>query len=62
MWGYVKDKAFVLLLPASLEELWARITEAAATVYADMIHRIWDEIAYRWNIYRVTRENHIEQL
>jgi hypothetical protein len=28
-----------------LEELRARITEAAAIINADMIHRIWDEVA-----------------
>jgi hypothetical protein len=62
VWGYVKDKVFVPLLPANLEELGARITEAAATVYADMIRRIWNEIAYRWDICPVTRENYIEHL
>ena len=28
----------------------------------DMIHRIWDEIAYRWDICRVTRGNSVEHL
>jgi hypothetical protein len=40
VWRYVKDDVFVPTVPASLEELWARITEAVATVDADMIHRI----------------------
>jgi hypothetical protein len=62
VWGYVKDKVIVPPLPASLEELRARITEAVATIDAGMIHRIWDEIAYRWDIFRVTRENQIEYL
>jgi hypothetical protein len=44
---YVKDKVFVPPIPASLKELRARITEAVATIDAHMIHRIWDEIAYR---------------
>jgi hypothetical protein len=38
------------------------IAEAVATIDADMIHRIWDEIAYRWDIGRVKRGNHIEHL
>jgi len=42
-WGYVKDKVFVPPLPASLDEQRARMTEALATIDADMIHRIWDE-------------------
>ena len=61
-WGYVKDKGFGPPRPASLEELRTRITEAAATIDTDMIHGIWDEIAYRWDICRVTRWNHTEHL
>jgi len=56
----VKDKVFVPPIPASLEELRAQITEVVTTIDADMIHRIWDEIAYRWDICCVTRGNHIE--
>jgi hypothetical protein len=62
MWGYVKHEVFVPPLPASLKELQARITEAFATTDVDMINRIWDEIAYRWDICHVTRGNHIEHL
>jgi len=62
VWGYVTGKVFVPPLPASLEELRARITEAVATIDADVSHRIWDEIAYRWDICRFTRGNHIEHL
>jgi len=44
-------------------QVWiAWMTEAVATIDVDKIHRIWDEITYRWDICRVTRENHIEQL
>jgi hypothetical protein len=49
-----KDRVFVPPLPASLEDLWAQITEVVATIDADMIPRIWDEIAYRWDICCVT--------
>ena len=62
VWGCVEDKVFASSLPASLEELRAWIAEAVATIDVHMIHRIWDEIAYGWDICRVTRENHIEQL
>ena len=58
VWEYVKDKVFVQPLPASFEELLARITEAIATTDADMIYWLWDEIAYRWDISCVTRGNH----
>jgi hypothetical protein len=62
VWGYFQDQFFVPSLPASLEELQARITEAVATIDADTIRRIWDEIAYRCDICHVTLENHIEHL
>jgi len=32
VWGYVKDKDFIPPVAASLEERWARITEAVATI------------------------------
>jgi hypothetical protein len=62
MWGDIKDKVFVPPLSASLEELRAWITEVVTTIDVDMIHRIWDEVAYRRDICRVTRGNHDEQL
>jgi len=61
-WGYVKHKFVVPLLPSSLEEPLSQITEAFATIDANMIHRIWDEIAYRWDVCSVTRKNHVERL
>ena len=62
VWGYVRDKIFVPPLPASLEVLRARIREAVATIDADMIRRILEEISYSWHICRVTRGNHNEHL
>jgi len=62
VWGYINDKVFAPPLPTSLEDLRARITEEVATTNVDMIHRIWEEIAYRWDLYCVTRGNHNEQL
>jgi hypothetical protein len=60
--GYVKDQVFVAPLLERVQELWARITKAVATIDEDKIHRIWGEIFNRWNIWRVTRENYIGQL
>jgi len=47
VWEYVKDRGFVPPLPASLEELQARITEAVVTVDKDIIDGIWKEISYK---------------
>jgi hypothetical protein len=49
-------------LPTALHQLRARITDAIAQVDADMLRRTWEETAYRWDIYRVTRGSHIEHL
>jgi hypothetical protein len=46
VWGYVKDEVFFPPLPASLEVLQARATEAVAIIDGDMIHRILEEISY----------------
>jgi hypothetical protein len=60
--GCIKDQVFLPPLPASLEELRTWMTEMVETMDEDVIHRIWDEIAYRWDICRVTRGNHTEDL
>jgi len=62
VWRYNKDKVCIPPLPASLEELRAQITEAAATIDANMIHTMWDKIADRWDICHVTQGNNIEHL
>jgi len=54
VWGYIKDKFFVPPLPAVLEELQAWKIEAVVTTDVEMINRIWDKIAYRWDICHVT--------
>ena len=36
VWGYVKNIVFLPLLPESLEELWALITEAVVTRDAEI--------------------------
>jgi len=60
VWVYIKENVFVPPLPAGLEEPQARTIEAVASIEADVIHRIWDEIADRWDIRRVTTEIHTE--
>jgi len=59
---YVKDKVFVPPLPANLEDLRAPMAEAVVTIDADVIHRIWDENAYRCDICRMARGNHIAHM
>ena len=56
VWGYVKDKVFVPPLPASLEELRSRITEADVTTDVEMIHRNWDDCLQVGHLPYDTRE------
>ena len=62
-WGFVKDKVYVPPLPANLPELRDRFREAVAAVTPDMlINVVWEELAYRLDVCRVTNGAHIEHL
>ncbi|GFW49909.1 hypothetical protein TNCV_1885721 [Trichonephila clavipes] len=56
--GYVKDKVFVSPLPVDLAELKQRITTAIDGLDSDTLTRIWVEMDYRLNVYRVTKGSH----
>ena len=49
-------------LPANLPELRDRIGEAVAAVTPDMLINVWEELAYRLDVCRVTNMAHIEHL
>jgi len=58
----VEDRVFFPSLPVSLIELKKRITTAVASVDEDMLRSVWTELDYRIDIYRVTKDSHIEHL
>ena len=60
VWGYVKDRVYVLPLPATVDELQERITAALNSVTPDMLQRVWSELDYRIHVCRVTRGGHTE--
>ena len=62
LWGYVKDRVFVPLLPRDLADLKARIIAAVKNIDAPMLTRVWQELEYRIDVCRVTRGAHIEHL
>jgi hypothetical protein len=62
LWGYVKDKVYVPHLPRDLPELRQRIMAEVDTIDVDMLQRVWQELDYRINVCRVTREGHVEHL
>lgn len=62
LWGYIKDIVYVSPLPASVEILQDRITEAVNTITPDMLSRVWNELDYRLDVCRVTSGAHIKCL
>ena len=62
LWGYSKDQVYVPPLPASIPELKVRIRTAIATITADMLQTVRNELDYHVGICRITKGTHIEHL
>jgi hypothetical protein len=60
LWGFVKDRVFVPHLPANATELRTRITAAVAEMTPEMLHSVWQDIDYRWDICHITNGSHIQ--
>ena len=56
----MKDTVYVPPLPVNVDKLQERITAAVNLVTPDMLQRVWPELDYRIDIYRVTKGEHIE--
>jgi len=62
LWGYVKERVYVPLLTADLDELTNRITAAVKSVTEDTLRRVSDEFSYRVDVVRAAGGGHIEHL
>ena len=62
LWGYVKDQVYVPPLPASIPELKVGIRTAIETITADMLQTVSNELDYRVDVCRITKDVHIEYL
>ncbi|GBN90015.1 hypothetical protein AVEN_91742-1 [Araneus ventricosus] len=62
LWGFVKDKMFVPRLPQDLQELKQRITNVLNALTGDLLSRVWQELDYSVDIWRVARGAHIKHL
>ena len=62
LWGYVKDNAYKPPLPQNVQELQDRIRAVVQTIDGNMLKRVWQELDYRIDICRVTKDAHIEHL
>jgi len=58
----ISCKIFVPPLPCDLADLKARIIAAVKHIDAPMLKRVWQELEYRIEVCRVTRDAHIEHL
>jgi hypothetical protein len=59
-WTFVKNRVFVPPLPANFAELRTRITATVAEVTPEMLHSVWQDTDYRWDVCRITNGSHIE--
>jgi hypothetical protein len=57
LWRFVKDRVFVLPLPANVAEF---CTAAVAEVTPEMPHSVWQDTDYRWGVCHITNGSHVE--
>ncbi|GFW58511.1 uncharacterized protein TNCV_718121 [Trichonephila clavipes] len=62
LWRFIKDCVFVPQLSVDLPDLIYRIEAAVARIASDTMNKVWDELAYRLNVCRVTNGAFIEHL
>jgi hypothetical protein len=60
LWGFVKDNVYVTPLPITLHELKTQIREACVNNDQDILHNVWQEVEYRFDVARATRGAHNE--
>jgi hypothetical protein len=60
LWEFINDRVFVPPLPANVIELRTRITAEVGEVRPEMLHSLWQEIHYRWDICHFTIGSLIE--
>jgi hypothetical protein len=57
--GYIKNRVCVPPLLQFLRELRDRIHDAGMSVDEDMLRRVWEDVAFKWEVCRITRGSHI---
>ena len=62
LWGFEKDTVFVPPIPANLQELRDRITEAVALIDHDILTCVWNELDYQLDVCYISQGEHIEHL
>jgi hypothetical protein len=60
--GFVKDNMHIPLMPVDLQEIEDRIVNAIALVHVTFLGKLWVELEYRLDVYRINRGSNIEHL
>jgi len=60
--GLDKDQVYVPPLPASIPEMMVRIRTTIEAITADMLQTVWNELDYRVDVCRITKDANIEHL
>jgi hypothetical protein len=50
LWCFEKDNVYVPPLPRTLQELKTRIIEASANTDQEILHNVWQEVEYRFDV------------
>jgi hypothetical protein len=56
----VKENVYVPALPTTLYEIKTRIRETYANLDQEILHNVWQEAEYRFDVARATRGAHTE--
>jgi hypothetical protein len=59
LWGYVQSNVFRTPVNGP-DDLRTRIRNAISAIPEDMLHRTWQELEYRLDVLRATKEAQIE--
>jgi hypothetical protein len=52
LWGFVKDNFYISPLPTTLHELKTRIREICANTDQEILHNVWQEAEYQFDVAR----------
>jgi hypothetical protein len=50
LWGFVKDNVYIPPLLTLLHELKTRIRDACANIGQEILHNMWQDVEYRFDV------------
>jgi hypothetical protein len=55
LWGFVKDNVYGPPLPTTLHEFKPRMSETCVKTDQEILHNVWLEVEYRFDVAQATR-------